>query len=119
MELLRSLASAGSFLLVCCGIAASHHSVSSFRPETLTCRPGQNTSACLTGPQIDALHHIYATYFEANQSFVFNSYYPGGELAFFNGLVGPNPFSIALQWFQFFVLKYVLDLIRKLVSDRS
>ena len=79
----------------------------SFRPETLTCRPGQNTSTCLTGPQISALHRIYQDYFEANQTYVFGSYYPGGELGFFSGLVGATPVQLSMNYFQFFVLKWV------------
>ena len=77
----------------------------SFRPETLTCRPGQNTSTCLTGPQIFALHRIYATYFEAGQSYIFAPYFAGGETAFFDGLVGNIPFQLGVNYFQFFVLK--------------
>ncbi|KAH9917129.1 feruloyl esterase-like protein [Epithele typhae] len=76
----------------------------SFRPETLTCRPGQNASTCLTGTQVFTLKHIYANYFEANQTFIFNSYYPGGELGFFNGLVGNAPFELGIEWIQFLVL---------------
>ena len=76
-----------------------------FRPETLTCRPGQNTSTCLTTPQIVALRHIYSDYFEANQTYIFGSYYPGGETGFFNGLVGSNPFQLSVNYFQFFALK--------------
>ncbi|KIP02136.1 hypothetical protein PHLGIDRAFT_309557 [Phlebiopsis gigantea 11061_1 CR5-6] len=78
--------------------------ICSFRPETLTCRPNQNTSTCLTSPQIFALHHIYSDYFEANQTYVFGSYYPGGETGFFGGLTGSNPFPIPAQYFAFFVL---------------
>ena len=79
----------------------------SFRPETLTCRPGQNTSTCLTGAQIFALHRIYSTYYEANQTYIFGPYFPGGETGFFDGLVGNTPFELAVSFFQFFVLKWV------------
>ena len=79
--------------------------IGSFRPETLTCRPNQNSSTCLTGDQIFALHHIYADYYEANQTYIFGSLYPGGEDAFFSGLVGSDPFTLAVNYFQFFVLK--------------
>ena len=82
----------------------SFHSYS-FRPETLTCRPGQNTSTCLTGDQIFALHRIYSTYYEANQTYIFASYYPGGETGFFDGLVGNSTFQLGLNYFQYFVLK--------------
>lgn len=88
-------------------LVLKYDDISSFRPETLTCRPNQNTSTCLTGPQIFALHHIYSDYYEANQTYVFGSYYPGGETAFFNGLTGSDPFPIPAQYFGFFVLKWV------------
>ncbi|KAI0819411.1 feruloyl esterase-like protein [Trametes gibbosa] len=76
----------------------------SFRPETLTCRPAQNTSTCLTGDQISALHRIFADYYEADQSYVFGGYYPGGEAAYASGLVGNPPFALPADWFRFFVL---------------
>ena len=79
----------------------------SFRPETLTCRPNQNRSTCLTSPQISALHHIYSDYFEANQTYIFGGLYPGGEDAYFDGLAGDIQFPISLDYFRFFVLKYV------------
>lgn len=79
--------------------------VHSFRPETLTCRPGQNTSTCLTGPQIHALRQIYSDYYETNQTYVFGSYYPGGEAGYFDGLVGDQPFALSENYFGFFVLK--------------
>ncbi|OSD01459.1 feruloyl esterase-like protein [Trametes coccinea BRFM310] len=76
----------------------------SFRPETLTCRPGQNTSTCLTADQISALHRIYADYYEADQTYIFGGYYPGGEDAFPEGLVGSPPFALPADWFRFFLL---------------
>lgn len=80
---------------------------SSFRPETLTCRAGQNASTCLTGDQIGALRRIYADYYEADQTYVFGGYYPGGETEYYKGLVGKKQFDIGLGYFQFMVLKYV------------
>ena len=77
----------------------------SFRPETLTCRPGQNASTCLTGHQIFALHHIYNNYYEANQTYIFGPYFAGGELGFFNGLVGTIPFGLGISFFQFMIVK--------------
>ncbi|RPD61212.1 feruloyl esterase-like protein [Lentinus tigrinus ALCF2SS1-6] len=75
----------------------------SFRPETLTCRPGQNASTCLTGDQISALHRIYADYYEADQTYVFGGYYPGGEARYYSGLVGKTQFKIGRAYFQFMV----------------
>ena len=89
----------------------------SFRPETLTCRPGQNASTCLTHEQIFALHRIYAPYYEANQSYVFGGYYPGGETEFYKGLVGQTQFKIGKAYFQFMVTKW--ELIQTLPSRMS
>ncbi|KAI0359937.1 feruloyl esterase-like protein [Trametes cingulata] len=78
--------------------------ICNFRPETLTCRPGQNTSTCLTGDQISALHRIYADYYEADQTYIFGGYYPGGETEYYHGLVGKKQFTIGLNYFKFMVL---------------
>ncbi|KAI0671669.1 feruloyl esterase-like protein [Trametes maxima] len=78
--------------------------ICSFRPETLTCRPGQNASTCLTADQISALHRIYADYYEADQSYVFGGYYPGGETEYYKGLVGKKQFDIGKNYFGFMVL---------------
>lgn len=85
-----------------------------FRPETLACRPTQNTSSCLTGPQIGALKEIYSDWRDVNNTCmslfvslfvqipitrfadVFGGYQPGGENTYFaKGLVGETPFPIA------------------------
>lgn len=73
-----------------------------FRPETLICRPEQNTSTCLTVPQVEAFHRIYTDYYEANQTWIFGRYYPGGETAYPDGLVGETPKGA--DWFRYFVL---------------
>ncbi|CDO74946.1 hypothetical protein BN946_scf184945.g18 [Trametes cinnabarina] len=77
--------------------------ICSFRPETLTCRPGQNTSTCLTKDQISALHRIYADYYEADQTYVFGGYYPGGETEYYHGLVGKKHFEIGTNYFGYMV----------------
>ncbi|TBU33530.1 feruloyl esterase-like protein [Dichomitus squalens] len=74
-----------------------------FRPETLTCSPGQNASTCLTPDQISALHRIYAPYYEANQTFVFGGYFPGGETEYYHGLVGKKLSKPSKAYFQFMV----------------
>ncbi|KZT11629.1 feruloyl esterase-like protein [Laetiporus sulphureus 93-53] len=75
-----------------------------FRPETLTCHPGQNTSTCLTIPQVEALLKIYAAYYETNQTWIFGGYYPGGEVAFAeSGLVTAVPFQLNVEWFLYFI----------------
>lgn len=74
-----------------------------FRPETLTCRPGQNESTCLTLAQLGAVHRIYTDYYEFNQEWINGRYYPGGETEYPLGLVG-KPFIGGQEWFQYFVL---------------
>ncbi|KAI0661668.1 feruloyl esterase-like protein [Cubamyces menziesii] len=77
--------------------------ICSFRPETLTCRPGQNVSTCLQEGQISALHRIYADYYEADQTYVFGGYYPGGETEYYHGLVGQKHFVIGTNYFGYMV----------------
>ena len=77
----------------------------SFRPETLTCRPGQNVSTCLQEGQISALHRIYADYYEADQTYVFGGYFPGGETEYYHGLVGQKHFVIGTNYFGYMVTK--------------
>lgn len=82
-----------------------------FRPETLTCTPGQDPSTCLTGSQVVAVRHVYADYFEANQRYIFGTYYPGGELQFATGgYLGSAPDQLAITYYENFVLKYVASL---------
>ena len=71
------------------------------------CRPGQDASTCLTADQISALHRIYADYYEADQTYVFGGYYPGGETRYYHGLVGKTQFKIGRAYFQYIVTKYV------------
>ncbi|KZT07620.1 feruloyl esterase-like protein [Laetiporus sulphureus 93-53] len=75
-----------------------------FRPETLTCRPGQNTSTCLTLPQIEALRRVYADYYEANQTYIFGRYYPGGEDRYPSAYMNADAFALSRDWFRYFVL---------------
>ncbi|KAI5478000.1 feruloyl esterase-like protein [Pseudohyphozyma bogoriensis] len=70
-----------------------------FRPEALTCRPGQNASTCLNVDQINALRTVYTDYYEGDEY-----YEVGGELLYANGLVGTSPFSISTNYYQDFIL---------------
>lgn len=84
----------------------SHDLHRSFRAEALTCRPGQNTSTCLTPIQTEALHRIYTDYYEANQTWIFGGYYPGGETAFpVSGYATAEPGGTGTDWFRYFILK--------------
>lgn len=76
----------------------------SFRPETLLCSSGQNTSTCLTEDQISALHKIYSDYYEGDE-YVFAGYYPGGEADYYHGLVGKTQFKIGRSFFRYMVIK--------------
>jgi len=76
-----------------------------FRPATLACRPAQNTSTCLSLDQIVAVKKIFSTYFETDQTYIFGGYFPGGEMQFSSGgLLGAEPFSIPVEYYQFMVL---------------
>ncbi|KAI0926181.1 hypothetical protein AcV5_008705 [Taiwanofungus camphoratus] len=75
-----------------------------FRPARLACRTGQDSTTCLTVPQIEALNRIYTDYYEADQTWIFGSYYPGGEIEYPAGLVGEDPFAIGVDYFRYFVL---------------
>ncbi|KAI0710198.1 feruloyl esterase-like protein [Earliella scabrosa] len=75
-----------------------------FRPEALTCRPGQDASTCLTGDQISALRRIYADYYEADQTYVFSGYNYGGETRYYRGVVGQTQYRIGRAFFQYMVM---------------
>ncbi|KAH9948590.1 feruloyl esterase-like protein, partial [Amylocystis lapponica] len=78
--------------------------ICNFRPESLACRPGQDTETCLTAPQIEALYGIYTDYYETNQTYIFGRYYPGGEAAYSTALASAYPFQLSRDWFRYFVL---------------
>ncbi|KAH8100926.1 feruloyl esterase-like protein [Cristinia sonorae] len=69
----------------------------SFRPETLTCLPNQNTSTCLSLDQIDTLHKLYTDYYETNQTYIFGGYYPGGEVGMPTYLFSSQPMPLAIK----------------------
>ncbi|KII92403.1 hypothetical protein PLICRDRAFT_133973 [Plicaturopsis crispa FD-325 SS-3] len=77
-----------------------------FRPEALTCRPSANTSACLNLDQLAALHKIYRDYVEANNTWIFSRYEPGGELVYSSaaGVFGPTVFQIGIDYYRYLVL---------------
>ncbi|KZT62776.1 tannase and feruloyl esterase [Calocera cornea HHB12733] len=75
-----------------------------FRPEVLACRPGQNTSTCLSSGQIGAIQKLYADYYETNGTYIFGRLEPGGELAYETGLLGPAPVELNTDYFKYMVL---------------
>jgi feruloyl esterase len=74
-----------------------------FDPDTLRCR-GAKGEACLTAPQVDAVKKIYAPSVNPRtKEEVFPGMPPGGELTW-NALAGgPQPFSIPVEFFKYFV----------------
>lgn len=51
------------------------------------------------------MHQAYSDYIEANQTYVFAGYYPGGEDQFALGLLGSTPAPISIDYFQYMVMK--------------
>ena len=50
-----------------------------FDPATIQCKPGDDTAACLTAPQVNALRAIYAGVHDASSRAIFPGYLPGAE----------------------------------------
>ena len=78
----------------------------SFRPETLACRAGQNTSTCLNADQIRAVHEVYSPYYGENHTLISPGYYPGGEIGYTTGFVAADIPGQA-DFYRYFVLKFV------------
>jgi feruloyl esterase len=66
-------------------------SLSSFRPQLITCRKGSNTSECLTVDQLESLRKLYSNYLE-------------GELGYPTGLATAEPYQISTDYYKYFVL---------------
>ncbi|KAL9080116.1 MAG: hypothetical protein Q9157_001076 [Trypethelium eluteriae] len=93
-----------------------------FYPETLLCDQSPppanatapysppydaNSSACLTGPQIDTLYHIYNDWVETNQTFVFPHLALGSEAQWsvlLDTSVTNSPNSLGTSWVANFLL---------------
>ncbi|GAA5850741.1 hypothetical protein JCM8547_009076 [Rhodosporidiobolus lusitaniae] len=76
-----------------------------FRPEELACRPdSSNSTVCLTAPQLAVLEKIYSDWI-ANETFIFSSYYPGGESNYASSphLSSTSPDSLGVDFYQTFV----------------
>ena len=91
-----------------------HWTFNRFRPETLACNLKQDPNTCLTLPQIVTVHKIHADYYETNQTYIFGGFYPGSESGLSDTVVGPQPNTLALQYYQNFIAKLftLLVLIR-------
>lgn len=51
-----------------------------WRPETLICSPGQNTSTCLTGTQAAAVRQVYEPLYGVDGTLLYPRMQPGSEL---------------------------------------
>lgn len=75
----------------------------SFDPKTLQC-VGSETSACLTEPQVDAARKIYAPSVNPRtKQEIFPGMPAGGELTWGALAGGPQPFSIPVEFYKYFV----------------
>jgi feruloyl esterase len=79
-------------------------SLSSFRPQLITCRKGSNTSECLTVDQLESLRKLYSNYLDGDQNWIFSGYVPGGELGYPTGLATAEPYQISTDYYKYFVL---------------
>ncbi|KPM44575.1 putative feruloyl esterase B-2 [Neonectria ditissima] len=51
-----------------------------YRPESLICKPGQNTSTCLTGEQAGTVRKVFEPLYGENGTLVYPRMQPGSEL---------------------------------------
>lgn len=61
-----------------------------FRPETLLCAPGKNSSGCLTSPQINTLNLLYGRYFNTDKPMFYFPLSPGSEVGWAGILTEPD-----------------------------
>ena len=76
-----------------------------FDPKILLCRGGEDTSACLTAPQVEAAKKIYAG---ASNPRTGQKIFPGmaaGSELVWGALAGPEPFGIPVDHFKYVVFK--------------
>ena len=74
-----------------------------FDPGTLQCS-GADTETCLTAPQVEAARKIYAPAVNPRtKQEIFPGMAPGGELTWTALAGGPQPFSIPVDFYKYFV----------------
>lgn len=74
-----------------------------FDPKTLRCA-GADSETCLTSAQVDAAHRLYATAVNPRtKQDIFPGFVPGGELTWGALAGGPQPFSIPVDFYKYFV----------------
>ncbi|EIN04104.1 tannase and feruloyl esterase [Punctularia strigosozonata HHB-11173 SS5] len=76
-----------------------------FDPSPITCPThATDSSDCLTSAQVAAFTQVFSDYVEANNTFIFNGLYLGGELDYPNALVGDHVSTLALYYERYFVM---------------
>jgi feruloyl esterase len=66
-----------------------------------------DNSTCLSIDQANAVRKVLSDYFEEDGSFIFNGYYPGGEVGYPMGYVANTSNVFAIDYERFFVVKCV------------
>lgn len=77
----------------------------SFRPETLSCLPNQDSATCLSLIQIDTIRRLYTDYYETNQTYIFGGWYPGAELGMPMYIFNPEPAPFATEAYRYMIAK--------------
>jgi feruloyl esterase len=76
-----------------------------FDPKTIQC-PGADTSTCLTAAQVEAVRKIYSPVRNPRTGVeIFPGFEPGSELGWPGVAAGPEPMSIATDYFKFIVFR--------------
>ncbi len=75
-----------------------------FNPATIACKTGES-KGCLTAPEVETARKIYSGVVDSNtKEVVFPGLAPGSELAW-GTQAGPQPFSVATDYFKYIVFK--------------
>ncbi|HUB18637.1 MAG TPA: tannase/feruloyl esterase family alpha/beta hydrolase [Acidobacteriaceae bacterium] len=64
-----------------------------FDPQTLLCKPGDDSASCLTQPQIDSVQALYAGSKDSRGNRIFPGFTPGNESSWKLWIVGEDPGS--------------------------
>jgi feruloyl esterase len=71
-----------------------------YDPSGLACKPGQNSSTCLTATQVESVRRMHAPLVARDGSLIFPRLNPGSGVPY--TLTG-TPFSVAEDWFRYAV----------------
>ncbi|EIN04093.1 feruloyl esterase-like protein [Punctularia strigosozonata HHB-11173 SS5] len=79
-----------------------------FDPSPITCAggtlPDPTNPICLSADQADAVTKVLSDYYAEDGSFVFNGYYPGGEVGYPTGYVANVSNVYAIDYERYFVM---------------